>query len=330
MSYLKVTREIYDMLQKTDFKKLLGYRQNSYSEVKAFMENRFKVNEIISAYHKEMNSTLDKYLPMYKEDLRNFLKSEEVSYYEKHMPLKTAFHLFWIWEKQLEIEEADLYKFMESFYLGTFGYKMLDVQGDSKNLYTEMIFVGLHAIKLAEQLLSEVLGVGNTSKVIMHYFKIYTDIEYFEKKSRWKDSPFSWAEAKKLGDKAAPIHLVFESLFRFANYEEQRINDLMQALNYSAAALQMIDDLVDAKEDLSNGYETLVMSGYYKKFGFEEAVNKEKISAILDQNRLKKIYSSVEQLLNKSRVLLEKHDEYIILLVMELQYFNINSLFSIK
>jgi hypothetical protein len=246
------------------------------------------------------------------------------------MPLRTAFYLFWIWDKKLEISEEKLEKFIESFYIGTFGYKMMDVVGDSENLNAEMIFIALYAIKTAEDLLSSTFGYENTSRTILKNLKIYTNVECYEKQSRWKESPFKWDEAEKLGNKAAPIYMVYETLFKCAHYDEKKNNDLMSAFNYTAAALQMVDDLMDAKIDLANGYETLVMSGYYSRFGVEGEITDEKVAAVLNQERLKKIYTTVLEYFTKARGVFEKYDEYILLLSHEMQLFNINKIFEIK
>ncbi|OGU53836.1 MAG: hypothetical protein A2006_03785 [Ignavibacteria bacterium GWC2_35_8] len=326
MSYIEVAKGIYEMLQGTDFRNLLKGRGNNYDEFRTLMWDKFRINELISSYKQGTSSLLEKHLSFYNDVLNKFLKSEEIAYYENHMPLRTAFYLFWIWDKKLEIADEKLDKFIESFYIGTFGYKMIDVFSDNKNPNAEMIFVGFYAIKIAEKLLSEALGTENTSTPILKYFKIYADVECFEKKNRWKVTPFKWDEPERLGNKAAPIYMVYETLFRFANYDEQKISDLMKAFNYTAAALQIVDDLLDAKEDLSNGYETLVMTGYYEIYGFQDEITDEKITAILDQERLKTIYTIVHELFDKARALFEKHDEYIILLTHEIQFYNINSL----
>src|SRR3989339_175990 len=154
------------MLQGTDFGELLRGKQNNYDEFKAFMWEKFKIDEIISSYKNYTSPFLDKHL----------------SFYKSHMPLRTAFFLFWIWDKELDISEEKLGKFIESFYIGTFGYKMIDVLSDSQNANAEMIFIGFYAIKVAENLLSQALGNENTTDTILKNFKVYTDIEYFEKK----------------------------------------------------------------------------------------------------------------------------------------------------
>lgn len=330
MSYISIAKKIYDMLNETDFRKSLVGKRNSYEEFRSFMWEKFNIDELISSYKSETKSLLENNLPFYKDGLAKFLQSEEILYYESHMPLRTAFYLFWMWNKEIEFSEANLKKFIQSFYLGTFGYKMIDVLSDKKDFSPELIFVGFYAIKAAENLLRESFGNENTDIALLKYFKIYADVECFEKKNRWKDTPFSWNEVEKLGNKAAPVYMIYEILFRYAHYSDQKISELMHAFNLTSAALQIVDDLLDAKEDLSNGYETLVMQGYYSQFGLKEEISDENINKILNEERLKLIYKTVHELFDKARSIFEKHDEYIFLLTHEIQFFNINSLITIE
>jgi hypothetical protein len=159
---------------------------------------------------------------------------------------------------------------------------------------------------------------------------MYTEVEYLEKKNRWKPSIFSWDNPKDLGCKASPTFIVYESLFRYAGYDENKVSELIEGLLYFSAALQLIDDLADAKQDLSNGYETLVMKGYYNKYGISAEVDEEKINKILDQDRLKLIYRTGQNLFEKARNLIEKHDEYLLQLLVEIQNLNFTTLFKVE
>ena len=215
-----------------------------------------------------------------------------------------------------------LQKFIDSLFLGTFGYKMLDISFDNKNYHSEVSLVGFYSIRLAEQLLTEVLGLENTSEPIAKYFSMYFETELFEKRNRWKGCPFSWDEVEKLGNKSAPIYTIYESLFKYTGYSYKKIREINASLQYVSAVIQLIDDLADARQDLSNGYETLVMSGYYKTFGINSEITDERINQTLSQERLKMIYITGQNLLDKARKLFEKNDEFVIQLNVEL--FNLN------
>ena len=100
-------------------------------------------------------------------------------------------------------------------------------------------------------------------KTINKYVGMYTEVEFLEKRNRWKNCPFDWKEPEKIGWKAAPLFSIFELLFRKAEVSKVDIEQKIKGLIYASSALQMADDLMDAVEDLSNGIETLVMSGFF-------------------------------------------------------------------
>lgn len=330
MNYLETARKTYDQFGITSFKKLLGSYSKDYDKVLASIEKKFGFNELRNSYMEYIKVTIDNYLPFFKDELNQFLKLKEVTYYQRNIPLRTFSLLMWIWEKKLNIAKQSLNKFIDSIFLGTFGYKMLDFSADNKNSNPEVGLVGFYSIKMAEKLLSHALGSSNTAKPIVKYFKMYIDTELFEKKNRWKPCPFSWNEAKKLGHKGAPIYTVHESLFRYAGYDENKIKDLIDSLIYVSAAIQLVDDIADAKQDLLNGYETLVMKDYYKTFGVNDNITDERVNQILNQERLKLIYKTGQELFDNSRKLFEKHDEFVIQLSTELWNFNFTTLFEVS
>lgn len=329
MNYLNSARRVYNQFESTNFKKLFGSYSRDYDKAIAKLEEKFGFNELRESYIKDVQTTTANYLPFFKNELKKFLQVKEVTYYEKNIPLRTLSFLMWIWEKNLDISDKLLNKFIDSLFLGTFGYKMIDFSLDNKNTKSEVSLVGFYSIKLAERLLGEVLGHNNTEAAITKYFSMYIETELFEKKNRWKECPFSWNDAELLGNKGAPIYTVHESLFSYAGYSPQKIEDLIKSLIYVSAAIQLIDDLADAKQDLSNGYETLVMKDYYKTFGTESEITDKKISRILDQDRLRLIYKTGQDLFDKSRILFKKHDEFVIQLNAELWNFNFTTLFQI-
>jgi hypothetical protein len=329
MNYLDSARKVYSTFESTNFKKLLGGYSEDYDKVFISLEEKFGFNELRKSYIDDIQVTIDNYLPFFKEEINKFLKLKEVTYYLKNIPLRTLLLLMWIWEKNLDISKTSMNKFTDSLFLGTFGYKLIDFNSDNKNENPEVSLVGFYSIKLAEKLLSEVFGYNNTHEAITKYFSMYVEAELFEKKNRWKKCPFSWNEAAQLGNKSAPIYAVHESLFNYAGYDSKIIKDLIDSLIHVSAAIQLIDDLADAKQDLSNGYETLVMSGYYNTFGINSDVTEDSINQILTQERLKLIYKTGQELFEKSRKLFEQHDEFVIQLNAEMWNFNFTTLFKI-
>ena len=322
MNYLDAARKVYDTFESTNFRKLLGSYSKDYDTVFASLDEKVGFNKLRESYINDIQATIDNYLPFFKDELEKFLKLNEVTYYEKNISLRTLSFLMWIWKKKLDLSEKSLQKFIDSLFLGTFGYKMIDFSLDNKNTNSEVSLVGFYSIRLAEKLLAEVLGHDNTHEAITKYFSLYFETELFEKKNRWKECPFTWNEAELLGNKGAPIYTIYESLFKYAGYSYKKIREINASLQYVSAVIQLIDDLADAKQDLSNGYETLVMSGYYKTFGINSEITDERINQTLSQERLKMIYITGQNLLDKARKLFEKNDEFVIQLNVEL--FNLN------
>lgn len=329
MSYLECAKEIYAKIRETNFRKLIGTASKDYHKISAVIEEEFNLGKLRTAYAQEMQLVVNKYLPFYKDKFELILKTEEVKLYLVAIPTRTLLYLFWIWEKKLVFSDEQFNKIVESIFLGTFGYKMIDYGIDYNNSNSETSLIGFYSIRVSEDLLSDVFGIENTKGPIRKYFTQYVEIELFEKNNRWKDSPFDWNNPILLGQKGAPIAIYYESLLNKAGYNENRISEMMEALCCNSAAIQLIDDLMDIKIDLSNGYETLVVKDYYKTFGTKSEVTDEKIHQILTEDRLKLIFSTCQRLFDRSRNILEKYDEYIFQYQLEMQNLIFNSLFEI-
>lgn len=330
MSYITSARNVYESLDSIKFKELLKNTTQDFDKMNEKLQKVFELDELRNNYLSEISETIDRYIPFFKDDFRKFLKIKEVSYYYYNISSSTVSHLFWIWNQGIKLPEEKLIKFVQAFFLGVFGYKMIDYQKDNKNSYPELSFVGFYGIKIAENLLANIFGNEITTPVYLKYAEIYTQIEYLEKKNKWKPSIFSWNEPLKLGLKAAPTFIVYESLFRYAGYDEKKIKHLINGLTFLSAAMQLIDDLADAKDDLENGYETLVVKGYFEKFGTSSEVTDEKISKILSQERLKLIFRTGQKLFGEARKFVSKHNEYILQLLIEIQNMNFITLFEIE
>lgn len=328
--YIESAKRIYHEFKATDFKKLTSGFITNYDKVFSSIEQRFNFEELRLSHFADIKVTADKYLPFFKKELEKFLQLSEVTYYIRNIPHRTLLLFMWIWENRLGLSEQELIIFSDSLFLGTIGYKLIDVNSDNQNTKSELSLVGFYSIKLAERLLSEVLGFTNTLEIIEKYFSMYVEAELLEKKNRWRACPFSWEEIDKIGNKSAPLYIVHESLFKFAEYDSHKIRDLVNALSNVFTVIQLIDDLADAKQDLANGYETLVMSGYYNQFGLENEVTDEKINKILSQERLKLVYKTGQELFDNSRKIFKKYDEFILQFNTEWWNFNFTTLFRLS
>jgi hypothetical protein len=329
MTYLECAEEIYCKFQSTDFKKIFKIVPRDPIKISETLDKYFKLDNLRKAFYGEVQITVDKYLPFYKEELTIILKAEEINAYLLGSPARIMLFLFWIWEHKINLPDITFNKLVNALFCGTFGYKMIDYGMDNVGSNSELVLVGFYSIRTAERLLSESLGTEHTATPIHNYFAKYIEVELLEKQNRWKECPFSWNEPQRLGQKASPLGLVYESLFRKVGYSTVKIRSLMKALTLSWAVVQIIDDLQDLKKDLTNGYETLVVKDFYKTFGTDSIVTEEKINQIITEERLRLIYQTGQKLINNARKILEKYDENILQYHLEMQHLIFNSLFEI-
>ena len=87
----------------------------------------------------------------------------------------------------------------------------------------------------------------------------------------------------------------------------------------------MLDDFSDIEEDLANGSETLIMSGFYEKFGIDMKISQELIQSFLNEERISKFYNTTQSLFDKARKIFTDNEDDIMLLSVEIQNYNFNS-----
>jgi len=124
MKYITHVRKIYDSLLLTKFKEVLNGTTHDFDEMNKKLQKKFEFNELRNSYIAVLSRTIDQYLPFFKEDFREFLKVKEVSFYYYNISSSTASHLFWIWNNGINLSDEALNDFVDSFFLGVFGYNM--------------------------------------------------------------------------------------------------------------------------------------------------------------------------------------------------------------
>ena len=72
-----------------------------------------------------------------------------------------------------------------------------------------------------------------------------------------------------------------------------------------------------------------VMKGYYKKYGNKDITIK-KISEHLDQEKLEQFYNTQVELYSNARNIFMQHNQHLLLLLMELQYYQFNNNIAIE
>lgn len=235
----------------------------------------------------------------------------QISFYERAIPGYTLLILFWIWQNRAPLADPEVETIVQAVYEGMLGYRLIDVYVDQHLVGPEAVVLGTYLIRSHESLLAGVFGAERSFPILRRYADLYASVEYMEKHARWKPCPFSWTEAKRLGLKAAPLFAVFHLIFAAAGREESRIEELVDGLCCTCAAIQMSDDRGDAVEDLRNGFETLAASGYFEWRGSLE-VTDESVREFLSQRKTNSVVWTTLDLLNSASALFEKNEDIIL------------------
>jgi hypothetical protein len=149
------------------------------------------------------------------------------------------------------------------------------------------------------------------------YIEKYTIAEYLEKKNKWIECPFSWDEPLVLGYKAAPFFYILELLAGKLNKDENYIENIERGFIAFSAAIQMMDDVSDAKDDLQNGVESLSLSGFFKKYGPEVMITEKLIEDYITPERTMLIFKTTEKLFDIARECFTENNDLIFALSIE-------------
>jgi hypothetical protein len=330
LSFVDYVIEIYNSLQSSTLENINLAGHFIYESFFSSLYQNFSINELKNKYRDGIANTINKRLGFFNEAIQKLRTLEEVNYYENSISIYTSFFVFWILENEIEMTREDMEKLCDAIYTGTIGYRLLDLNQDHNIIGQEALMLGYFLINSYEEILSEIFPFPDTLKIIKKYAKLYSEVEYEEKRNRWKECPFTWNEVYKLGHKASPVFSIFELLFKSKGYSEEKIRSIIEGIIYVITTTQMCDDIVDAKEDLTNGFETLVMSGFYKTHGLTDNINDEKIAEFLTSERVKKFYETNIHLFNITRKIFTENNEYTLLLLMELKYYQFVDSFYIE
>jgi hypothetical protein len=263
-----------------------------------------------------------------RKDLEKLRQVEKLNFYENSIIPYNTLLIFWILENEVDISQDDIQKLTEAIFAATLGYRMLDLNQDHNMFDSSKVVLSLSLINTFENLLLETFNDDYSAKTIKKYVDSYCEVEYLEKSNRWKPSPFTLENVSLLSYKAAPSMTIFELLYRKKKFSEVKINDLIHGLANLMTSTQLCDDIIDVQEDLMNGFETAVMSGYYEHFGINSEVTREKISVILNPARMRNFYEVNVSLIENARKIFERYDDNIFNLFLEVHYYQFNSSFE--
>jgi hypothetical protein len=329
MTYVEYTKEIYKFLSNFDSTK------NSTSEFKFnsiidLISQRISPKEIVMQYKKEIGNIIDQRIAEFGYEVEFLDDIKKLNYYEKAVGSFTIVVIFWILHNNINFSDDDINKLTEAIFIMCIGYKFFDMHLDRNLLGKEAVIIGNYLINTGEQLLYELFFFKETSRVINRHRKTFTEVEFLEKRNRWKATPFSWEKPEAIGYKASPLFIFFELLFIKANINPVKIDKLIEGLTYWAAALQLSDDFKDAFEDISVGIESLHMSGFFEKYGRDININPELVNNFLDENRHKQYYIVSQSLFEKGRNIFTEYEDDILLLYLEFENQRFNSSIKLK
>ena len=328
MNFVDHSYNLFTRISETDF---TDNYKNKDQALKSLVN---KINEIFSSedlkkyYNIECDDLIKTKLVFFETDLNSFRKLKSVSSYQNSMSFYTLIYLCWIWSHNFEINKIQLTQLTRAIYIDSLGYKFLDEATDNLSGKSDLFYLGLHLIRLAEELYSEILPNSNVYKIMTKHIQKYSEFEYIEKKNRWHTCPFDWNEAHMLGHKASPMYSIFEIIAENFKLESTKTENIIKGMIFTTAGMQIMDDFGDAFEDLNNGTESLVMSGYYSKYGTKTNVTNSNIQDFLDQDRLMKIYKTALTLFNNARTIFKDNNEDILILFNELQNYKFNKIFN--
>ena len=292
------------------------------------ISKKLSTEQLREQYNKEVRSLIENRLSLlkieneYKDELKN------LTYYFGSVGGFTMSLIFWIEYNKVKISMEELNIISEAILIGSIGYRLTDILNDEGTLGKESSIIGSYFIHNYEEILLDIFNDPKTFKIISKNVSLYSEVEFLEKRNRWKSCPFNWEEPERIGLKISPMYSIFELILRRAEKDEKEIKSLLKGLVYFSAAIQMLDDFTDIEEDLTNGIETIVMSGFYKKFGTDIKITQEMIKDFLKEERTLRFYNATQSLFDKSRKIFTENEDDIMLLSMEVQNYNFNTLLA--
>lgn len=330
MNFIDYSYNLFKNFSETDFYSDNINSENSLRFAIGKIAKPFSSEDFNNSYLHECEHLIKTELEYYFDDIKFLLEQRNIFNYHNSMSFYTLIYLFWIWNNDFKLDRSDLAQFIKAVYLEALGYKMLDEATDKIDGGRELVYLGLNSISIAEFILSEVFPNSNVPEIIKRHTHKLSQFEYSEKKNRWGNCPIKWDEANKLGFKASPLFSVFEIISSNYKFDANKINKLIVGMTKTTAAMQIMDDFADVEEDLNNGIETLVMSGYYSKYGKDTEGMKSNINDFLNQDRLMKIYITARDLFNEAREIFKSEEDDILGLFNEIQNYKFHDFLKPK
>ncbi len=188
-----------------------------------------------------------------------------------------------------------------SFMLGVAGYEILDSNLDEGKWNSEEILFSISLIQECERLLLSSFEFEKPDYDLLNRFKLlFLKSEITEKNLRFKKSPYTKEHPEQCGYKAVHAYFPFFLLLQKSGKQDQ-IDEYLQFFYDWGAPLQIMDDLMDLEDDLSNGHYS------YPTLGFEEKLSQlspHELSILIksDKEHIKKLQKICDDLISKSKI----------------------------
>lgn len=311
MDFFDYSLKLFRQIEQTDFSKFSVSSEHPLQNIVSSLFTKITFNKFTELYRNEIDIIIDEHLPMVKNDDEQVNNLRNIYYYDGSVNTYTWMYLFWIWYNKIDISSNDLKSLLKGVFMGMMGFRLIDIYTDEEGPNKDYLFLGNYLIRSFEQIFVDVFGSKETFNVLNYYGLKFNEIEYIEKRNLWKKCPFSWEKSNNLGYKTSPLLSLFDVIFKHFRIEKNKSDALVKGFLNVLAVNQIMDDLDDAESDLAIGRETLVMQGFYEKYGIVESWSKENIAEFLSQEKLMQIYNEIQDLTNTGIALFSKHDDLI-------------------
>ncbi len=318
MNYIEFLQKLSDI-----YKNLENLHSSSPEDLEVTTKKLFEEisgPEIKNFYILHTDRIIKEKFPYFEDELKALRKEYDISFYEFSISGFACLIIFWIWNNKINLTEKEIYKLIEAILIGTFGYRIIDIQHDLNKNIQYLFYIGRYLIQIHQTLILDIFKDELTKDVMNKYIEKYSVAEFLEKKNKWVGCPFSWDNPEILGYKAAPFFYILELLAIKANRSKEFILNIEKGSIAFAAAMQMMDDTADSKTDLQNGIESLALSGFYKIYGTKKQITDSLIENFLDSERSIKIVKTTDKLFDIARDCFSENDDLIFSLGLEFYY----------
>ncbi|HMK47348.1 MAG TPA: class 1 isoprenoid biosynthesis enzyme [Methanocella sp.] len=209
-------------------------------------------------------------------------------------------HAIWLDREDGGKAVKNLGNIFRSTVLGAAGYIIFDSNIDDKDHSPAEIMLSLLLIQEHDRLLQQSFKFNSADYEILNRFKqLYLAAEIKEKRSRFLESPYTKERPEDCGYKAVHGYLPFALLLQKSGKQGQ-IEGYMHLFYECGAVLQIMDDLLDLEEDITNGHYS------YPTLGFDKELpgrSPEELAALIrsDMKHMCQLQYECKRLIESSR-----------------------------